>query len=230
MLCASFLGCDCAAILDIVSRTSTRKNTPVLDTVSSSRAARRILDAALAMITRRGDANVTMAQIAKAARLSRQAVYLHFADRAALMIALVRHADEKRGLAGIIRRIEDAPTGAAAVAEMAAAQARSNPAIWAAARAVDAVRRTDAAAERSWQDRLNNRLEGCRRIVARLEAEGNLRPGLDPATAADLLWTITSLRTWEDLALQREWTAERYQQHITRLLLEALTRTGAGIF
>ena len=60
-------------------------------------------------------------------------------------------------------------------------QARLNPAVWAVARALDAVRRTDAAAERAWQDRLDDRLGGCRGIVARLEAEGNLRPGLDAA-------------------------------------------------
>jgi AcrR family transcriptional regulator len=37
---------------------------------------RQILDAALALITRKGAAAVTMAQIAEAARVSRQAVYL----------------------------------------------------------------------------------------------------------------------------------------------------------
>jgi len=95
------------------------------------------------------------------------------------------------------------------------------------ARAVDAVRRTDDAAERSWQDRLRGRLEGCHRLIARLEAEGNLRKDLDPATAGDLLWTMTSLHTWEDLVLQRGWTPEQYQLHITRVLLATLTRTGA---
>lgn len=183
----------------------------------------------MALITKRGDARVTMAQIAKAARVSRQAVYLNFADRADLMVALARHADRKRGLAKEIQKIVDAPTGAAALAEMVAAQASSNPDIWAVARAVDAVRRTDDAAERSWQDRLRGRLEGCRRLIARLDAEGNLRKDLDPATAGDLLWTMTSLHTWEDLVLQRGWTPEQYQLHITRVLLATLTRTGATI-
>jgi AcrR family transcriptional regulator len=195
--------------------------------VSSANSSARILDAALALITKRGDARVSMAQIAKAARISRQAVYLHFADRAALMVALARHADQKRGLAEEIQRVSEAPTGKAALAEMAAVQARSNPGIWAVACAVDAVRRTDDAAERSWQDRLKHRLEGCRHIIARLEIEGNLREDLDPATAADLLWSITSLRTWEDLVLQRGWTPKKYEQHITRVLLAALTRSGA---
>jgi AcrR family transcriptional regulator len=197
---------------------------PGIDTVSSRNSSARILDAALALITRRGEASVTMAEIAKAARISRQAVYLHFADRAALLVALVHHADEKRGLAEEIQKIVEAPTGAAAVSEMVASQARSNPAIWAVARAVDAVRRTDEAAERSWQDRLMHRLEGCRQIIARLEAEGDLHTGLDPAEAADLLWTLTSLRVWEDLVLQRGWTPGQYREHITRLLLMTLTR------
>ena len=41
--------------------------------------------------------------------------------------------------------------------------------------------------------------------------------------AADLLWTLTSLRMWEDLVVERGWSAERYQAHVYRLLLLALT-------
>ena len=199
-----------------------------LDTVSSSHAAGRILDAALALITKRGDAHVTMAQIARAARVSRQAVYLHFADRAELMVALARHLDAGLGLPAEIQRIADTRSGAEKVEAMVSLQARSNPSLWAVARAVDAVRRTDPAAERAWQDRLDARLAGCRRIVARLESEGNLRAGLDPSSAADLLWTMTSLRTWEDLVLERGWSPQKYQRHVTRFLLEALTR-GTGV-
>jgi AcrR family transcriptional regulator len=46
-----------------------------------------------------------MAHIAKAARLSRQAVYLHFADRAELMAALARHVHESLGLPAAIQRM-----------------------------------------------------------------------------------------------------------------------------
>src|SRR3954463_2094410 len=102
-------------ILDTVSSSSRQKTTRQLDTVSSANAAGRILDAALTLITRRGDARVTMAQIAKAARVSRQAVYLHFADRADLMVALARHLDQTLGLPADIQRIADAPSGAAMI-------------------------------------------------------------------------------------------------------------------
>ena len=182
-----------------------------------------ILDAALELITRRGEAGVTMAEIAKAARVSRQAVYLNFADRGDLLLALVRYVDEKRGLAAEIQKLVDAPTGLAALRGLVDLQARMNPGVWAAARALDAVRRTDEAAERSWQDRLNSRLDGCRLLVSRLAAEGALRPGVDPAAAADLIWSVTSLRTWEDLVLQRGWTPDQYVERIYRLLRGALT-------
>ncbi len=191
--------------------------------MSSANAAGRILNAALALITARGDAHVTMAQIARAARVSRQAVYLHFADRAALMVALARHLDAGLGLPAEIHRIADARSGAEMVEGMVSLQARLNPSLWAVARAVDAVRRTDPAAESAWQDRLSSRLAGCRRIVARLESEGNLRPDLDSSSAVDVLWTITSLRTWEDLVLDRGWSPQKYQRCVTRLLLNALT-------
>ena len=52
--------------------------------------------------------------------------------------------------------------------------------------------------------------------------EGRVRPGLDPSAAADLLWTMTSLRLWEDLVLARGWSPGQYQEHMTRCLLDIL--------
>ena len=194
-----------------------------VDTMSSSASRDRILDAALRLIRARGDASVTMARIAKAARLSRQAVYLHFADRAALMIAVAGRLRESLGLPADMQRVMNAPTGIKMIEEMVMMQTRRNPDVWAVARAVDAVRRTDPAAGRVWQDRLRSRLASCRAIVARLKAEGSLRPGLDPSIAADLLWTMMSLRMWEDLLLEREWSPEQYRRYVTNVLLGALT-------
>jgi AcrR family transcriptional regulator len=184
---------------------------------------RRILDGALDLITRHGGADVSLADVARAAHVSRQALYLHFADRSALFVALVRHADARRRLGAAIQQIEDAPTGAAAVREMVALQARMNPKIWPLARMLDAVRRQDEAAEQSWQDRLQSRLTGCRRIIGRLVRDGTLRRGLTPAVAADLLWALTSLRTWEDFVLQRRWSPEQYEQRLCDALMAVLT-------
>jgi AcrR family transcriptional regulator len=184
----------------------------------------RILEAVIALLTHRGGADVSMAEIAHAAKVSRQAVYLHFADRGDLFVAMVHYADEKRGLANQLERIRKAPTGIAALRELVSVQARSNPDIWPLARAADAVRRTDDAVEKAWQDRLRDRHRGCNSIVSRLVEERSLRPGVDREMATDLVWTITSLRTWEDLVLQRRWSRKQYEEYITDILLRAVTK------
>jgi AcrR family transcriptional regulator len=189
----------------------------------SSPTRRRILEAAWHLIVVRGEAGVTMAHIARKARISRQALYLHFADRAALLDALVKYVDERRDLASAIQHIVDAPTAREAIGRMVSLQAVQNPRIWAIALAVEAVRRTDKAAQRSWQRRQARRLDTCRTIIERLRREGALRPTLTMVEATDLLYVITSLRMWEDLVLVRGWTADEYQERVTRLLLEALT-------
>ncbi len=181
----------------------------------------RILEAALALM-RAGDGETSLGRIAKAAGVSRQALYLHFADRADLFVAVVQHVDEKRDLAGALRAIDDAPDGEAALSEAVAMQARLNPALWPIAAAMDAVRRGDAALEAAWRDRLDNRLRGARAIAARIEAEGALRPGLDLDTATDLIWTLLSLRMWEDMVVIRGWSAERYAREIAALIRRAV--------
>lgn len=195
--------------------------------VSSKESTDRILDAALALITRRKGADVTMVEIAKAARLSRQGVYLHFANRTDLMLALVRHAHEKLGAAKRLRKLHESRTGLAALRAWVSLQAQMNPKVWPVARSLEIVRRSDRAAEGGWQDRQQHRFEECRRIVARINREGSLKEGVTPEVAADVLWGITSLRAWEELVLERGWTATQYEKRVTRLLCAALIRSCA---
>ena len=163
-----------------------------------------------------------MGAIAKAAGLSRQALYLTFADKADLFVALVRYVDEQRGIVDEIAKVRAAPTGLDALLGVIELQVRFNPGLKPLADAFELLRRQDPAAERAWQDRLQDRLEGCRMVVARLSAEGRLRPGLDPEVAADLMWTLTSLRTWDDLVAQQGWTAEEYRERMTGLVMAAI--------
>jgi len=183
----------------------------------------RILEAAANLLIRRQGAEVSMADIGKAAGVSRQAVYLHFADRGDLFVALFRYVDEERGLVAEVERIRAAPSGIAGLRAMASLQARTNPDIWPLARASDAIRRTDPAVEEAWQDRLQDRHAGCKAIVKRLDTEGSLRKDLSMNVATDLLWTLTSLRMWEDLVKQRKWKANEYEDQLADLLMRTLT-------
>ena len=188
----------------------------------------RICEAALRLIVKRGGADIPLADVAKTARVSRQALYLHFKDRAALFLAVAQHADDKRGLPEAIRRLQQAPTGIDALRFMAAARATMNPEIWPLARVLDSVRRKDPAAKTILQNRLVVRLGACRTIVDQLVRDGSLRAELEPGIAADLLWAFTSLRTWEDLVLVRGWTAAQYEERLAAALLRLFTDATAS--
>ena len=209
-----------------------RHRRTTLDSVSSPKRGdpatrERICEAARRLILKRGGADIPLGEVAKAAGVSRQALYLHFKDRTALFLAVAQHADDKRGLPEAIRRIQEAPTGLDALRHMAGTRARLNPEIWPLARVLDGVRREDPAAEIILQNRLVARLGACRTIVEQLARDGSLRAELEPTIAADLLWAFTSLRTWEDLVLVRGWTAAQYEERLVATLLRLLTNTPA---
>ncbi len=54
------------------------------------------------------------------------------------------------------------------------------------------------------------RLADIRRIIDAVAATGDLRPGLDPARAADILWTIGSPEVHQQLTADRGWTNDDY--------------------
>jgi len=184
----------------------------------------RILDAALAKVRDNHGAGLTMAEIAAGAGVSRQAVYLHFADRTALLAALVLYVDEASGLAAKMAAIARGPSARAAVAAMVALQAADNPGLWPVARIFDSLRYGDPAVEAAWQARSINWLHLCRAVAQRFQEEGALAPHLSLDAAGDLLGTLTSLRLWEDLVIGRSWSAERYRSHVTYLAVGAVTK------
>ncbi|HKX65473.1 MAG TPA: TetR/AcrR family transcriptional regulator [Rhizomicrobium sp.] len=190
---------------------------------SSGDTSSRILAAAMTRLRANQGASLTMAEVATQAGVSRQAVYLHFADRAALLMALVQHVDEARGLAAKLSAIARAPSARAAVAAMVALQASDNPGLWPVARIFDSLRQGDASVDAVWRNRLTHWRDTCRAVAERFQQEGALAPHLSLDPAADLLSTLTSPRLWEELVIGRGWSAERYRSHVTYLAVGALT-------
>ena len=162
-----------------------------------------------------------MVEVAAEAGLSRQAVYLHFQDRTALLLALLDQADED--LPARLAALAKAPSARAAVAALVALGASDNPGLWPLARILDGLRQSDAAVEAAWQGRLAIALEVCRAIARRFRDEQALAPQLSLESAADLLSGLTSLRLWEELVIGHGWSAERYRSHVTYLAAGALT-------
>jgi AcrR family transcriptional regulator len=155
----------------------------------------------------------TMADVARAAGLSRQAIYLHFPDRKTLLIALALRAREKHPPP----KLEDAPSARAALSALVARFAEIYPKVWPVVRAL-----RDEAENHSAENRRVT--PDCHALAERFRTEGALAPHLSPATAADILSTLLSLAVWKELVLGRGWGSARYKSHITFLAAGAVTR------
>jgi AcrR family transcriptional regulator len=159
-----------------------------------------ILDTALALIEDRGAQDVRLSDVAEAAGVSRQALYKHFGSRSALFAQAMGRADEVSELRELAADVRAATTGEEELAAFAGLQAVHNPRIRAIARAIDEARRTDDGAAEAWAVPYAARRAACARIVKRLDDEGVLAPSWELAAAADLLYVLTSVRTWEAVA------------------------------
>src|SRR5215475_226049 len=163
-----------------------------------------------------------MAEVARSAGLSRQALYLHFPDRASLLLELVAHVDTSEDLQAGVAEVESAPDGAGQVRAWALMQAWRNPKIAPFARALDQARHSDQAAAQAWRDRTGNRMRGAAAMVARLRDEGRLDPSWSSAEATALLAELTSFRIWDDLVNENGLAAHRYAEIVTAAALAAL--------
>jgi len=175
-----------------------------------------ILDAARRLVTEPQRRGVSMAEIASAAGVSRQAVYLHFESRTQLLVALVRYVDEVHGFADMLCECERAPDGRKLLSEFIGAWAGYVSHITDVARAMRAEGATDNDAALAWRDRMRAFTGVCAGIVARLEAEGALANEWSSSDAADFLATMLSIGNWQELIEERGWSRQRYSLAMLR--------------
>ncbi|MBT8424273.1 MAG: TetR/AcrR family transcriptional regulator [Silicimonas sp.] len=169
----------------------------------------RILNATWNLLENGGGNAVRMSDIAKAAKISRQALYLHFPNRAELLIATARHLDEVHEVDRMLAASR-AATGPDRLDAWIEAWGGYIPRVFGMAKALMAMMDSDTEAAAAWQDRMDAVRDGCRAAVQALVESGDLRPGLTADEATDLLSALLSVRTWEQLRHDRGWTQERY--------------------
>jgi AcrR family transcriptional regulator len=185
---------------------------------------RRILESARELLESEARPDIGLEQVAKHAGVSRQAIYLHFGSRGALLLALVEHVDESEGLAELTGRVRAAPSALEALDLLAWLNAEYEPRIRAVARAHDVARRGDPELEAAWQDRMRARRALYTGVVKRLDDEGRLVEGLTTKEAVDLVWALLGSRVHEDLVVERGWSRRRYEDRVRTLLRKAVTR------
>jgi AcrR family transcriptional regulator len=186
----------------------------------------RILEAARRLLLDHGYHGVGIAEVGKAAGVSRQTVYQHhFRSKSELLLALVRHIEETQKLAELFQPVGAAATASEALMELVAASTEVDARVHDIARILDGARTTDAAAEAAWQDRMALRRSGARLVVGRLASEGRLAPGWTVESATDFIWHLFSPATYQFLVIERGWSRRRLVERLRAVLAASLLRT-----
>jgi len=178
---------------------------------------RRILDAAWALLEERGT-GIRIADVAAKAGVSRQAVYLHFGDRASLFVALGDHIDVSFGRDDLRTHVFGAPTGLESLRRWVHTMSWYTAKIDSVSRILELGAESDEALGAAWKDRMTGRRGHVRRIAERIAAERQLADGWTAEAAADLIFSVTLPGPWRVLTSVLGWSEERYAEEITGLL------------
>ncbi len=177
----------------------------------------RILKAALYLLEVSQGTSVRMSDIAKRAGISRQALYLHFSTRAKLLIATTYYLDELKGSEERLAVSRAAQTGIERLDAFIDAWGGYIPEIHGIAKALLAMKDTDEAAAKAWNERMQDMREGCEAAIGALNDDNRLLPAHSPDQATDILWTMLSVRNWEQLTIECGWPQKKYIETLKSL-------------
>ena len=169
----------------------------------------RILDTAWTLVRQRGVGAVTVADVAAAAGVSRQLVYVHFESRAGLLVAMARRHDVRSGFAGRVAQAAALPP-VEALERLLRLWFAYVPEILPVARALEAAAVNGDEGGVAWRDRMGDLREVFARAVARVEGEGRLAEGWTVPAAADWVWARAQPATFSHLVVDRGWPADAY--------------------
>ena len=189
----------------------------------------KILEVTLEILEERRGLGVRMADIAKRAGLSRQAVYLHFVSRAELLNATTKFLDERLDLDRRLAPSRAAKSGTERLALYVEFWANYIPEIYAVAKALLLVLDTDEAAAAAWKDRMTAMREGCQAAIDLLHSEDALAPEWTRETATDVLWAMLSVENWEKLTAECGWSNQQYVERMKAIAQRTLLRNAHGI-
>ena len=147
----------------------------------------RLLDAAWELATEKGLPALTLAEVGARAGVSRQAVYLHFRNRASLLVEMTRRVDQTSGFVerfAAARRLPPREAFRAVLSEWFAYV----PVILPVLRALEAAATTGDDGGDAYLERMADWRRALGLVVIALDRDRALAPGWDVETATDWIW------------------------------------------
>lgn len=184
----------------------------------------KILEAAWKLLEEGQGSGVRMSDIARAAGISRQAVYLHFPTRAELLIATTHHINEVKGTEARLQASRTAATGVERLEAFIEAWGNYIPEVQGVIKALAAMQDSDEAARLALDDRMAALREGWQAAVKALKRDGTLSPDTSVKEATDILWALFSVPAWERLTRDCGWSQRRTVAAMKELAKKMLVR------
>lgn len=184
----------------------------------------KILEATWRLLEEHQGQGVKMSDIAKAAGISRQAVYLHFASRTELMIATMNYVDEVKGLYERLDQLHKATSGTELLNACVEVWGNYMPEIYGLAKAMLMARDTDEDMAAAWNNSMNCLRDVCQNTIEALDKEDKLTEGWSTKEATDMFMTVISINNWEQLTIECGWSNEQYVNWTKFLLLRTFVR------
>ena len=175
------------------------------------------------MMEQRGQ-GVRVSDIAKAAGVSRQALYLHFNNRTALMVATIRYADEVYSFNERLKALQSTSAGIDNLLGLIDLWGKYVPLICGLRHALLDPRAIDEAAAAAWEERMGILRESCRMAINGLVGKGIHRPDMKVKKAADLLWSLLGIELWENLTRDCGWSTTEYIKAMQDLAIRTFVR------
>ena len=199
-----------------------RRYTSEIRTQSSRETRRRILAAAAILFARKGIDRVTVDEIGKRAKVAASTVYATYKSKDGILRALMERSlfgpqfqDAQNLLAGVTDPVALIELTAQVSRAIYESESSDLGLLRRASGFSPALRKMEEEFERLRYDKQAARLE-------LLFASGKARPGLSLEEARRVLWMYTSRDVYRMFVNDGGWTADRYQQWLSRTLVEAL--------
>ena len=186
----------------------------------------RLLDAAWEEVAGNNLDDVTLARVAARAGVSRQAVYLHFGNRATLLVEMARRVDHTSGFRTRLAEARENPP-LVAFRRCLEEWFAYVPVVLPVHRALEAAALSGGDGADAYKDRMQEWREALRVNVAALAGAGLLATRWDVESAADWTWAAVHPTTFHHLVEERGWDPARVAATAIEVLERELTHLAA---
>jgi len=176
-----------------------------------------ILESAWKLVVDSQTTSFSLNDVARAAGVSRQAVYLHFGSRAGLLLALTQHVDDSLDIDGKLDATIDASSPVSRARRFISLTTRFAGETHEIALVMERERDRDPEVAAAFDERTQRRLTLLTDIFFHLEFDGMLNPDWTVERAADGIWAFSSPSMYELLVKHRCWPPEDFERYVLRI-------------